>query len=818
MADLFEQDLMQDPMQEEADAESQPLPDMELTESVGTEEQSQPETQERGPSGYPPEVEAALIALDDFFAKEDEGMRNNMLSFWKKLENYFGGIQRIFWDFDAEEWRGIDLDNLDPSMYDKIINIYRAHGEAIIAALSIKLPNVNFLPDDADEVDDINTANAYSKISELISRHNNGILIFIKALFILFNQGVCAAYIYNRKKNDYGTVDVPEYGDDVSVVTHTLTCPVCQGYIREFQDKKPASATQGAQPPQPGINPEAPPNTPAGAPPQSMNTPGTFQQPPNAPPPPMPEMGGMQPPLPGMEEMPQLEPCPNCGAEVEPEDNTVDETFPQIVGYTKEAKSRTIIDVFGPMYAHMPFYARHQEHMPYIRLRFEQHFSLIKAMYENLRDKVVGGTDSQNFDREVRAWNNLDDAYSTNLVTTTCAWYRPWAYEVLDLESVKKLKEYFPDGVYFVKFKNNIAEARNEKLDEHWEVTYNPFSNFIHADPMGKPLAPLQEIRNEITDLALDTFEHSIPETFVDTGVLDFDAYQKSQARPGMKYPVKMPMGRGLADAFYTDKPAMMSDEMKEFRKAVDLDAQFVTGSFPSIYGGPATGGSKTAKEYSESRAMALQRLNTTWSMLKHWWANIMSKAIPLYIDALVDDEKFVKKEGYTGFTNVWIRQAELSGKVGRVEPEANEELPSSFAQYKGILMELITLNNDAINQAVFNPQNTQNVARVLGWPEFYIPGQDDRDKQYGEISEILQGMEVTPEIGVDDDMVHLQTTRSWAVSPTGIATKKSNPEGYMKVVAHGKAHMDNMIKMREGNAFSQPGEPSPSNADTAVE
>lgn len=765
-------------------------------------------------SGYPEEVEKALLALDELFSKEDEGIRNQWLAFWKKLDNYFNGIQRIFWDFDAESWRGIDEENLDPSMYDKIINVYRAHGEAIIAALSVKLPNVAFYPDDADVTEDIDTAKAYSKVSELISKHNQGLLLFIRALFILYNQGVCAAYIYNRSKSEYGTIQVPEYGEDVEVTTHTLTCPVCRGFIRSFETKAPAQV-ENAQPISDPTQQGAPP---AQAEPQAQQGFSQQQQP-------MPEPQGQaispqaQPPA---QEIPQaqgqIELCPNCGAEVEPEDEAIDEKFPQIVGYNEQSKSRTIIDVFGPMYAHMPFYARKQEHMPYVRLRFEQHFSLLKAIYPNIKDKISGATDAQSYDREVRAYNNLDDVYTKNLVTSTCAWYRPWAFEVLDDDSAKLLHETFPDGVYFVRLKDLVAEARPEKLDEHWEITNNPLSNYIHADPIGKPMAPIQEIRNELTDLALDTFEHSIPETFVDADVLDFTKYGTSTAKPGMKYQVKKPMGGTIKDSFYSDKPASMSTEMIEYRKTLDQDGQFVLGSFPSIYGGPATSGSKTAKEYTESRAMALQRLNTTWSMLKHWWAGVMSKAVPLFVEALVEDEKYVMREGNTGFLNVWIRQAELTGKVGRVEPEANEELPASFSQYKQILMELMGMQNDQINAAIFNPANTGNVAKVLGWPDFHIPGQDDRDKQYGEIADMLQGIDVMPEVGVDDDMVHIQICRSWCVSPTGIATKKQNSEGYMKVVAHGQAHLENQYKMNEGNGLTPAGQPTPSNTDSAVQ
>ena len=792
-----------------AEIEASENEEPEITQESESERSEDEDTEVRGKSGYPTDIEDAIITLNDYFAKEDEAVRWQMLAFWKKLENYFSGLQRIFWNYEAEEWGRVESSEIDPTQYDKIVNIYRAHGEAIIAALSIKLPHVNFFPDDADVTEDIDTAKAYSKISELVAKHNQGILLFIKALFILFNQGVVAAYIYNRSKSEYGEIDVPEYGEDISVKTHTLSCPVCRGFISQSQEKAPA----------------APPPIPQAPMPQAPQ----FGAPPDMGPAPTeqaagPEMGAppVEPSM-GAAPMPQAEanviPCPNCGAEVEPEDDVVEETFPQITGYNKHPKSRVIIDVFGPMYAQMPFYARNQEMMPYIRLRFEQHVSVLQSIYANLDDQIPTGTDSQSFDREIRAYNNLEDAYSTNLVTTTCAWFRPWSFKVLnDKDLIEKMRSYFPDGVYAVILKDVVAEAHNESLDEHWEISKNPLANFIHADPLGKPLAPLQEIRNEINDLALETFEHSIPETFADPDVLDFGKYEQSQAKPGMKYPAKKPMSGTISESFYTDKPASMSDEMTEYRKAIDQDAQFVTGSFPSIYGGPASGGSKTAKEYSESRAMALQRLNTTWTMLKYWWSGIMSKAVPLYISGMSGDEKFVQKAGNTNYINIWIKQAELSGKVGNVEPESDEELPQSFAQYKAVLLELITLNNEQLNTAIFSPQNSPNVAKALGWSDFHIPGMDDRDKQYSEIARLLNMEQIEPEIGIDDDAVHAQVVRSWAVSSTGIATKQLNPQGYSNVIMHGVKHVQNMQTMQAEDTTSPSGEPAPSNAASIVE
>lgn len=699
-------------------------------------------------TGLPQEIVDAIIAASNFYEEEDRPLREVMIGFWKKLENYFNGIQRIFWDFGVRDWKRVDIDQnqLDPNLYDKIINIYRAHGESIISALSIKLPSAIFYPDDADVIEDVETAKACSKIKTLIEKHNDGILIFIKSIFILFNCGVVAAYIYNRKKSDYGTIKVPTMGKDVTVSNLNLNCSNCGNNIQqsEFKDASPEIIQNS---------------------------------------------------------IPQFLTCPNCGVEAEPVPELTEELIPQIVGYTDEPKSRTMIEVFSPLYVYMPFYARKQELMPYLRLKFEQHFALLKNNYPKLAklNKIPRGGSHDVTGKYARSYSYIYDTDNQNLVTTDCIWLRPWAFECLDDEElVKKLKAQFPDGCYAVIIKGVVAEAYNESLDEHWQISHHPLSHHLHADPIGKPLAPVQELKNETTDLAIDTFEHSIPETFADAEVLDFAKYGKAQALPGMVYPVKKPISGGsIGDSFYALKTATLNEEIDSFNRRLDSDGQFVIGSFPSIYGGPAVSGSKTAKEYTESRAMALQRLNTTWTMLKYWWAKVIGRAVPIYIKGMRSDEKYVEKstKSETGFVNVWIKQTELQGKLGSVEADAEEDLPVSSGQLKDVLVQLMTLNNDFVNEALYHPQNTPLISKALGAPEFYIPGQDDRDKQFAEFAELLKsgpiGQEPTVPVNpiVDNHIVEAETCRSFLVSPTGLATKRINPMGYANIEAHFVQH-----------------------------
>jgi len=295
-------DSMTDP--QEGSSLDEPLDLFQDEQQDNPESASEPENKELDKEEY----HNAVLACFDFYRREDEETRNNMMMFWAKLESYWEGITDIFWDFGANDWRQTVNEGQEnnPESYDKILNIYRAYGESIIAALSIKLPTVTFYPDDADVIEDVETAKGYTKIWDLIVKHNKGKLLFMKALYILFNNGVVAAYIYNRESVENGVIRVPEYGDDVTLNHHTAVCPLCGAAMGQ-------ETTKDNQ----------------------------------------------------IHSIPDFNVCPSCEAAVEPDMQVEQEKIPQVTGYTELPKSKTHIEVFGPKYAQFPFYARKQSDIPF---------------------------------------------------------------------------------------------------------------------------------------------------------------------------------------------------------------------------------------------------------------------------------------------------------------------------------------------------------------------------------------------------------------------------------------------------------------------
>lgn len=693
-------------------------------------------------TGLPQDLVEVVLSISQEYEKEDRDEREEKRPLWLKLENYFDGFQRRYWDAVRKDWRVLpDDEEYETSRhYDKVINIYRAHAESIIAALSTKLPSAVFYPEDADVIEDLETAKVCVKIKKLVERHNNGKLLLIRSLMYLFNTGLVAAYIYNRKNSSYGTYQKPIYSKEaITVTTVSLNCAECGSQVDEiiFKDER-------------GKIPE------------------------------------------------EEKKCEVCGYNGVPVEEEYTDDIPQITGYTNEPKSRTAIEVFSPLFVHIPLYARSQELCPYIRLKFEQHYSLIKDKYPNLVKKQNVSTRTE-LDADERGIS----LNAKNLVTVECLWVRGWGINIHeDKEKIKKLREKFPDGFYCVIIDGQLCEIHNENLDDHWEISVNPLSEYLHAQPLGKPVAPIQDLKNEVVDLQIETFEHAIPETHARADVVDFKKYAKSRATPGMVYPAMTPSdGSPLGNAFHTIKTATLSEESDLFNKRLDNEAQFVLGSFPSIYGGPATSGSKTAREYEQSRTMALQRLGTTWKLMQNFWTPLMGKAVQLYIKALKSsnqDEKFVEREPNVGFINIWLKQSELEGKIGRVEPDVEEDLPQTANQLKDVAIQLLTMGNEDINEAMMHPQNAPFLTKILGAPEFFIPGSDSRDKQYAEFSELVQGIQVEVDIEVENHTVEGEVCETFLNSSSGQMLKKINFEGWSAIKQHRIEHFMADLKKQQ--------------------
>lgn len=727
-------------------------------------------------------IQDLLKCVANHFDQEDRAVRERQLRDWRRLKLLWEGFTRVWYSEVAHDWRIWDENvinsDTDQEFYDKPINIFRAYLESIIAALSITVPGVKCYPDDADNPLDSMTARAGDKISQLIKRHNNDPLLFLHALYIVCTEGMVACYSYPKEDVKYGTYEEPQYED---VEEEAYICPFCQTQMADemFTDQlrdeyAPDDSTAALH--DVIIN-------------QGMNI------------------------------------CPECASLLDSGLQKSKFTVSRISGHTTKPKTRICLECYGGLYVKVPNYAMKQDDIPYLMFSYETHYSNVMDRYPDLKKKmspsgksgITAGGMYDPYEQWARLSPQYRGEYPLNNVTVRNCWLRPSSFEVLAEEDAKLLKKHFPDGAKLVLINDIYADSCNENLDDCWTIMADPMSDYIHKRPMGSLLVNVQEITSDIISLALQTIEHGISQTFADPGVLNFEAYRQTEVLPGGVYPATAKSGKTVGDGFFETRTATLSQEVLPFFQQIQQLGQMASGALPSLFGGQLEG-SKTASEYSMSRAQALQRLQNVWKMITMWWKDIYGKAIPMFIEEMKDDERSVELNEKGDFLNVFVRMAELQGKIGRIELEANENLPITWSQRKDVYMKLLEAQNPKILEALTSPENVKNLAEAIGLDDFIVPGQDDVDKQHEEIRELInsepivqppsdeqivmaiqQGQNPQPielpsvdiEYDLDNHQIEADICRTYLVGPAGRMLKYENPAGYKNVLLHMKAHLE---------------------------
>lgn len=722
---------------------------MDEQEQVEVLDSSQPA--EEDDNLLPEEVELALRTIYEECKGEDLTIRLRYLSIWRQLQLYAKGIFDLFWDDTARDWRSFSTEEGedDSNQYNRNINIFRAHMESVVAALSVKVPIPEFYPDDADVPLDIETARGMTEVVKLIQKHNKSKLLLIKLLYILWTQGTAAIYNYYRTDPKFGTVSVPKT-EEAKITTHEVYCASCGNHIASLKETKPTEPIR----------------------------------------------------------------CENCGATAIPETVDNEEIVDRVVGYSDEPKGREAFDIWGPVNVKIPLWARKQEDIGYLIFDNDTHYAMLKNTFPEDADDIEEGSPSKDaYERYFRLLPEYVGNIPKFLNTVSSIWIRPWMYWTVNDEDVRnKLFEMFPNGCAYIYAGDKLVAAEDACLDDNWTISVDPLSDFIHGEPLGKPLAPVQEMRNDLVSLAFQSIEYSIPENFADPKVLDFQKYKEEQALPGMFTPViKTPNSGSLQDAFFQTTPSHLSEEVQVFGENLDKDGQMVTHDFPSVYGGPSEG-SKTAFEYQKSNTAALQALGLTYGRTVDVFINAMAKCAVEFVKNMKADEKSVQKVNGT-FINVWIRKQNLEGKFGGVEPDSNETLPQSWEQKWQLIVSMLQMKDPQINTVLLAPENAGFLKQASGMSEFYVPGDNDREKQLAEIYAIIAGEQAPVDPDVDDHEVHMRIIKNYMVSSTGVALYKIDPKSYQAIIQHYKEHQQLVMQATQAQNMTPQGIPPKSSA-----
>lgn len=697
------------------------------------------------------DLETALKSIITDLTTKDKFARINHIRESRLDENFFQGFQRLYWSDQINDWRSVDgvpeaelrARGINPEDLGRVMNLTRGHGEALIAALSQSLPSVKYFPADGDNPDDLLTSQTYTKCAELVQRHIEAETLFSHAVYILFTQHFVSAYNYQHESEKYGTYERPQYSER-NMTQMDYNCPQCGGQLDSQTFESGSDQMDDAS----RASMECPDC-------QSFDDLGNTQN------------KIVQPAI---------------------QQSEYSEIFQS--GTVTLPKTRECVEIYGDLNVLLPVNVKRLEDAPYLILDTEEHYTKMREMYPQFFHDITASGAKDEFERWARRPINTVTDIPSEYVTHRQAWLRNFTLNAIDDDDLRtELKQAFPDGVLCKFVNEKLVELIPEDMDAHWTVTENPLVSYIHGAPMCRPIIEVNYMFNDVITLVEETIRQGVPQTFVDPEVVDLDIYRDSDVEPGAIYPAKPKAGKNLDNSFFVTKTASLSQEVELFLQRLEQLGQFLLGSFPSIYGGPSSQGSKTLGEYEMSRNQALQRVSTYWKMLNSWWARMMEKSVRSFIENMRTDENYAQQSG-ANFVNIWIRRSEAIGNIGRVFSESSEQFPLSWTQKRGVLFDLMKLNKQPIDGAIFQAENIEFVHSIMGLDGLHIPGEDDRNKQLSEIVDMIRGNPVQIDALIDEHEIHIMTIKSYLKTAEGQDLKKTNQMAYMMIMEHLQAHM----------------------------
>ena len=686
----------------------------------------------------------ALVDLVDEYRRNDASERERCVDEWVRAAAYWEGDQNLYEDLETGTMRPMrdspDWDESWEDIPDRVMNIYRVHGESVIAATVSDMPSVTFWPDDADSEDDKSTAAAWTVASELIQRQNRQALLDRRTAMFIWLYGHAFSYTWTETS------------------------------AREFERGWPVTGQPGPD----GLQER-----------EWADIPKTLQN----------------------------------------------------------------VEIISPREVHADSRADRLEHSPFLIRYARKHRNWLIERHPEYASMFDQETEDDGYEDTARAHEHGHREPQAGIgegwIEVKYVWLQSWAIRepsgadgnrsgLLD-----RAREEFPDGVHMLIVGEDLVYARNERMLDHWTKFMRSVEEGANPPAQGKQTIETTDLENEAANAMIDALKHSVPALFSVTSIIDPEEFTKAPALAGQWHgTAEPPNNKSLGESFWQPQGTRLPDGIDHVLAYLKATGEKVSGDLPSIMGAPNRGGSKTLGEWMDSKAQATKRLDITYFDLGDFKAETMGKAVKLYFDeiqrprdGMLYDRKSVKKQG-SEYVNVWIRHAQLQGRVGDITPEAVRGVPLSIHEQRRVLLELIQQPTPVTEAILADPGNLGEAVRLLGLRTMSIPHADSTDKQRNEIKELLKSgpqmtvdpdsQEQVPMVGkpgsawegrpmstidphdTDYHEIEAECIRTWASSLAGRQAFEENPQGFANVLAHYAQHaaiisMHNMQAQESG-------------------
>jgi hypothetical protein len=700
------------------------------------------------------DLQKALLSLYEKCKGEDRYPRLVEVKDIKQAEFYWGGRQYIWWSSQDQRWNlptqqaanyG-DLNIDDMPRFEFVTNIYQARGLMMIGAVAGAPPRVRFFPEDADDEDDLETAEGRTKAAKLIQRWNPTQKLLQEETYHAWTGGFIAWWVrYVSDDEKYGLDSVQLLKQGEQEIGSTISCPNC-GW---------SAPAEMAEPPVPCPG--------CGEPLDESNV---------------------------SEEEPM--PVPEEGEE------------------TTTPKGRIIVTPFGALNFSRPQHTNSQSQWHYCGLEEEVHYSTLRAAFEDKAEKIKPGLNQgadDVFERNARlsvAENTKlltqTGANQASLCTFVRAWFRKSAFWMIDDEGIREeLLEIFPRGCR-VEFTGNVyCKSAAKSMDDEIVSTHAMPGRGQHRPAVGQSMLSVQDRVNTFSNIEAETYEYGIPITYRASDTFASEADEDQRAAPGLEVEVALKPGENIKQRIMQLRADSVSPDMYQHtNELIGPIADQLTGTYPALSGaGADQGAPDTAMQQGMQRDQAMGRMGIFYVNLKQAHADVMTLACRALEENANGTLKVPILAASGEFESESVDVTALEGEA-EAYPEGDENFPELWNQQRATMQQIMDSPYGA--ELVKEPENAELFARLTGIPDLKIPGIDARRKQLKEIAqltkipkqedELLAGIAPMVEVDSDDDhAVESATCKSWMNGEKGQKMKQVNPMGWQAVKEHKAQH-----------------------------
>lgn len=662
-------------------------------------------------AGLTPQAEKNLMAvMKTFSQKYSYNHRGNILRVSKVFE-YIRDRQYVYWDnfsgryidpFDeqnSQQGKGDDLG------YRYVNNVIQWLLKVFQATLSPSIPKTRFWPNDAENDQDVLSAEAASKAQSDIERKNNVNSLLLQELMYLFAAGNYFKYTrWVRDGDRVGYSKEPVWTiEDEEVKSARYICQRCGYEMPEAQ-----AATQN-----------------------SLT-------------------------------------CPQCGSKLDEGDfhEPVSMPVPKIVAMNEVPNGQVCFSIYNTMHVMVSPDAVDPSvdplnSTPILKLDDETDISTIRAAYPKAWDllKTGGNTSNasneQDYARIARTRNftstpGRQGTMNEGRPTLTRCWMRTSAFNILDKkEDAEELARLFPDGVKLVCVGETFLEAVPEKLTDHWTWCGTMKGFGAYPPAIADPAIPFQDRINDAANNAASYYERlASPDVLANTDLIDVEAWNGQPMSGGGFKPVK-PKKNGAMDltkAFF--QPVFHIDgSLHQYADVLMTTLQLLTGLVPQTWGGHQEG-IDTASGQEQALNTATGILGIYWKLITEEHANSAKRAVKILAKESTDDINSVTtdEDDESKFKNDTIKIDELQGEFN-CYPDVDQGIPITAAEWRSRLEKIMLgATKNPLIEELFMPMENRVLAMKAWAPAgMTVPGKDTWNAVMQDIGILVQSGPLPP-------------------------------------------------------------------------